>query len=36
VWGFGEAIVFPVVPDVLLYILAAAAPRRALSIAPDP
>jgi membrane protein YqaA with SNARE-associated domain len=29
-WGFGEAIVVPVVPDVLLYLLAAAAPRRAL------
>jgi membrane protein YqaA with SNARE-associated domain len=29
-WGFGEALVLPIVPDVLLYILAAAAPRRAL------
>ena len=31
-WGFGEAIVLPVVPDVLLYLLAAAAPRRALPL----
>jgi membrane protein YqaA with SNARE-associated domain len=29
-WGFGEAIVLPIVPDVLLYLLVAAAPRRAL------
>jgi hypothetical protein len=28
-WGFGEAILLPIVPDVLLYPLAAAAPRRA-------
>ncbi|MBI2781200.1 MAG: hypothetical protein HYX55_05335 [Chloroflexi bacterium] len=28
-WGLGEAIVLPVVPDVLLYVLAIAAPRRA-------
>ena len=28
-WGFGEAIVLPVVPDVLLYLLAFSAPRRA-------
>ena len=28
-WGFGEGIVLPVVPDVLLYVLAVAAPRRA-------
>jgi membrane protein YqaA with SNARE-associated domain len=29
-WGFGEAIIVPIVPDVLLYLLVAAAPRRAL------
>ena len=29
VWGLAEAIVLPVVPDVLLYLLAAAAPARA-------
>ena len=28
-WGLGEAIVLPVVPDVLLYLFATAAPRRA-------
>lgn len=28
-WGFGEAILLPVVPDVLLYVLAVAAPQRA-------
>ena len=28
-WGFGEAIVIPVVPDVALYLLALGAPRRA-------
>jgi membrane protein YqaA with SNARE-associated domain len=28
-WGFGEAIILPIVPDVLLYILVVAAPRRA-------
>lgn len=31
-WGFGEAIVLPIVPDVLLYLLTAAAPRRALPL----
>jgi membrane protein YqaA with SNARE-associated domain len=30
IWGFGEALFLPIVPDVLLYLLAAAAPRRAL------
>jgi hypothetical protein len=28
-WGFGEAILLPIVPDVLLWAVAAAAPRRA-------
>lgn len=28
-WSFGEAIVLPIVPDVALYLLALAAPRRA-------
>jgi MYXO-CTERM domain-containing protein len=28
-WGFGEAILVPIVPDVLLCLLAVAAPRRA-------
>lgn len=28
-WSFGEAIVVPIVPDVALYVLALAAPRRA-------
>lgn len=31
-WGFGEATVLPIVPDVLLYVLAAAAPRRAFAL----
>ena len=31
-WGFGEALVLPIVPDVLLCLLAAAAPRRALAL----
>jgi 1-acyl-sn-glycerol-3-phosphate acyltransferase len=32
VWGFAEAICFPVVPDVLLGVLALVAPRRALPL----
>jgi hypothetical protein len=28
-WGFAEAIAFPIVPDVLLFVLAALVPRRA-------
>jgi len=32
VWGFGEATIFPLVPDLLLYPLAVAAPRRAASL----
>lgn len=31
-WGLGEAIVVPVVPDVLLYLLAIAAPRTGLRL----
>ena len=31
-WGFGEAILVPIVPDVLLCLLAAAAPRRATAL----
>ena len=31
-WGFVEAVAFPVVPDVLLGILALAAPRRAVPL----
>lgn len=31
-WGAGEAVVFPLVPDVLLYLLAAVVPRRAAAL----